>query len=113
VVVAVGETDLVPLVPTLPTPLSIEPAVALVELQERVELLPTTMLVGLTESVQVGVAGGGGVEPLVTEALSIVSVPIEWRTWSTVIDTTPVGTFIDALNVPQLLPVAGASPTQT
>ncbi len=64
VVVAVGETDVVPEATgvTEPIPLSIENEVALVVVQESEEEPPVWIDVGFAESVQVGAGGGGYVQ---------------------------------------------------
>ncbi len=62
VVVAVGETTRVPLGTgvTEPMPWLIEKETAFVVVHVSVELLPSTMVTGFEERVQVGAEGGGG-----------------------------------------------------
>jgi hypothetical protein len=64
VVVAVGETDFVPLVATVPILLSMDADVAFVELQVRVADWPFVIDAGETVNVTVGAGVGGGVTTL-------------------------------------------------
>jgi hypothetical protein len=61
VVVAFGETDMVPLTATLPIPWSMETEVAFSAFQESVVDWPAVMLMLLAETFSVGGGAGGGV----------------------------------------------------
>jgi hypothetical protein len=71
-VVAVGETDLVPEVPTVPIPLLILTEVALVLDQVNVDDCPDVMLVGLAVIVTVGAPE---LVPTVTVAVDVAVAP--------------------------------------
>jgi hypothetical protein len=71
-VVAVGETDLVPEVLTVPIPLSIETDVAFVLDHVRVDDCPEVMLVGLAVIVTVGAPE---LVPTVTVAVEVAVAP--------------------------------------
>lgn len=60
VVEELGDTDREPLTLTSPIPWSIETLVAPVEVQERVEDWPLSIVLGLADKVTVGAAAGGG-----------------------------------------------------
>jgi hypothetical protein len=115
-VVCVGLTDFVVPV-TMPTPWLITVEEAFEIFQFSVALCPLVILAGVAANELMvgfdagGGGGGGGVEPLVTETLSSVSEPTAEIICVTVIETVPAGGVRVALNVPHVLPVAGASPT--
>lgn len=96
VAVAVGVTACVPLVAFVPVQLpDAVHDVAFVEDHVRVEDWPVWIDVGLAESVTLGAPGGGGggvVEPLVSDASSMMSIPVLSMSWYTVARVFPVGT---------------------
>ena len=60
---------------TTPTPWSIENAVALLVVHESVDGVPVWIDAGFAESVQVGLAGGGGVTVTLAEHVTVLPPP--------------------------------------